>query len=266
MKKALLLFFLIASVPLFAQNDKVKPIEDLDKTYYGIEAGIKTFDTYYKQFDFIREEAVYYYGYYINSRSLTLSSYMPSVSLKYDYRLFSDKVWLSAGLSYSYMSSFIGGGYSSNNNGYFFIMLNQGQESSYYYKIKSITENNHFVGLPIDIRYSPYLPRPFRLFFKLGLHFDYNIFTQRKIVFFNSDMQKHENEILDLFVSPDKYLYGFSLGVGFQLGRQNKPNFRVELEFPAQIFTDENTGLMRYEISGGGKLSFLIPSKQIFKK
>jgi len=52
-----------------------------------------------------------------------------------------------------------------------------------------------------------------------------------------------------------------TLGLGIQFGRRDKPNIRIEGDFPTFLLTPEAFGLMDHHFGGGGKISFILPLK-----
>lgn len=261
-KTTLLLLMSMFMMMLYSQNENENsnPIKNASKFYFGIETGIRTFNSLRHEYDFIRAEAAYYYGYGNSHSKITWMSYAPFVSLKAEYRSWYDKLWLSAGINYSSFHSLMGkSGNSENQTDYFYIMLSQSQNESYYYRIKEIQETNHYIGVPIDIRYSPFLPRFFRLYFKLGFDFNFKIATKQSVDFYKGEMNKHEGAILDLFDQPNSFYAISTLGIGIQLGKQNKPNLRIEADFPSLVLTPKAFGLMEHNFGGGARICFVLP-------
>lgn len=266
MKKFVLLFFLsINLIFIFAQEKEEYPpaTEPASRVYLGVEIGIKTFDGQASDYEFIREAAVYYYGYYSNYSEISLMTYAPFVALKAEYRLLSDKFWLSAGVQYASMTSKMGKiSHSGNNSDYLYIMLDQNLDDIYYYRVKEIEEKDHYIGIPIDIRYSPFIPRYFRLYFKAGFEVNFKVASQQNVVFYDSEMKDKEGAILDLFDQPGSTYSTGTLGVGIQLGKQDKPNFRIEADFPTVVFTQEAFAFMDHSFGGGVRMSFVLPLKK----
>jgi hypothetical protein len=263
--KTIILFFIlgVSVVTLNAQPQIEKPPQDIktNKLYFGIETGFSTFNSSNNEYDFIREEATYF-GYYNGYSEITLSSYAPRLSIKAEYRAIADKLWLSTGIAYSSMSSFFSKSENSQTqNDFFYLMLRQSQNESDYYRINEIDETIYYIGIPVDIRYSPFLPRFFRLYFKVGFDLNFKVATKQSIDFYDVGMKKHEKAILELFDQPGNFYADGNFGVGFQLGKQNKPNFRIEAEFPSLVLNPKTFGLVTHDFGGGCSLSFLIPLK-----
>lgn len=265
MKKTILLFFLSMNIMfLHAQGDGANspPVKQTNKFCFGVETGVKAINSYGLDYTFIREEAVYYYGYFNSYSEISMMAYVPFVSLKAEYRALSDKLWLSTGIGYSSMNSVMGKlSKSQGESEYFYLMLCQNQDETYYYRIKEIREKVHYMGIPLDVRYTPFLPRFFRLYFKFGFEANFKISSEQSVVFHDAEMKKHEDEILDLFDQPNSFYAAGTFGVGIQLGKQDKPNIRIEADFPAFMFTPKAFGLMDHAFGGGGRISFVLPLK-----
>jgi hypothetical protein len=263
-KKFLILWLSLGSLMVSAQSEDITsiPAKKKHQIYLGIEGGSRSFETKSRDYEFIRAEAVYYFGYHNNYSQLSWLTYAPFVALKAEYRSHNDKFWLSTGLRYSSIKTIMDS-YSdyANNTDYFYVMLNQNQQETYYYRINEIRETNQYMGVPFEIRYSPFKPRFFRLYFKLAIDLNFKLANKREIEFFDPAMKIHEKEIAGLFDQPGSFYAGGDLGVGIQLGRQNKPNFRFEGDFPSFVFTPEAFGLANNTFGGGVRISFIYPLK-----
>lgn len=248
---------------IFAQgNESSTPEQIKNRFYFGVEAGIKTFDYRSRDYSFIREEATYFYGNYENYSQIASMTYMPIFVLKAEYRMLSDKIWLSGGVDYSFMNSSQSRiSQSQYDTDYLYVLLNQDQNDTYYYRVKEVEARDQYIGIPIDIRYSPFLPRFFRLYFKLGFDVNFKIASKQNVVFHDSEMNTHEEDILNLFDESKPFYSTGSLGVGFQLGKQDKPNFRIEADFPTIVITPEAFALMDHSFGGGVRMSFVLPLK-----
>lgn len=229
--------------------------------YIGIETGFNSFSSEKNDFDFIREEASYYYNDY-NSNSYSTRSNAIYLNIKAEYRTPSDKFWVSAGLSFTEFTSQIGKfGYSTSPSDFFYIKLNSELNETHYYRINEIQETSNYVGIPVDIRYSIYKISHIIFYLKLGVDFNFKLSTERSIDFETSSMKGYEQEILDLFDYPSNFYSSGMLGGGMQLGRQDKLNIRFEANLPSVILTPTAFGLLDPTIGGGCSISLLIPIK-----
>lgn len=251
---------------LYSQSGDSIPSSSKIKSYIhylGVEVGTKSFNPGYQEFDFIRQgpSSFPYYNnnYGSNYGEITFTSFISVIA---EYRFPSDRFWLSTGIKYASMNSTLGYGEGGGSQtDFFYIMLNKDQNNTYYYRINEISEHNQYIGVPLDFSYSPFLPRFFRLYFKIGFDFNFKIATKQSVDFEDSGMKNHEKEITKLFGRPDNFYATTTLGIGVQFGRQNKPNVRIEGNFPSFVLTSENSGLVKHSFGGGGRISLLIPLK-----
>ena len=236
------------------------------KTYIhsiGVEAGFRGFTPGNNEYDFIRQGPTsfpYYDDGYNGSYGETISTSFISVIA--EYRFPSDRFWLSTGIKYTSMHSKISNADNTNNEtDFFYVLLNKDLNNTYYYRVKEISEQNNYIGVPLDLSYSPFLPRFFRLYFKVGFDFNFKISTKRNVDFQDAKMENNEDRIINLFDKPNNFYATSTVGVGFQLGRQGKPNIRIEANLPAVILTSKASGLIDHNVGGGAKISFFIPLK-----
>ncbi len=265
MKRLILLLFLgMVVLTIYAQEEEGPSPwgKHINKWYFGIEAGIKTYNSQGTEYDFIREEAVYYYGYYNRNSQISWMSYVPRFALKAEYRAEGDRVWISSGIDYSFMNSSLGKiAYSYDDSEYFYLMLEQLQDETYYYRIREVGESSHYLGIPLDIRYSPFVPRFFRLYFKLGFDVNFKLASNQRVVFYDDGMADKEEAVLDLFDQANLVYATGTAGVGIQLGKQDRPNIRLEANFPTLVFTPGAFALMEHKLGGGCLISLVLPIK-----
>ena len=263
-KTILILLLSLGCLMVSAQNENNTSVSPKKKhqIYLGIEGGSRSFDTKSRDYEFIRAQAVYYFGYHNEHSQLSWFTYAPFIALKAEYRSYNDKFWMSTGLRYSSIKTIMGS-YSdyANNTDYFFVMLSQNQEETHYYRINEIRETSQYVGVPVEIRYSPFLPRFFRLYFKMAIDLNYKLANKREVEFFDPAMKFHEKEIAGLFDQPGSFYAAVDFRVGIQGGRQNKPNLRLEGDFPSFVLTPEAFGLADNTFGGGVRISFIFPLK-----
>jgi hypothetical protein len=189
--------------------------------------------------------------------------YNPVASVKFEHRVLNDKLWLSTGINYSNINLSMSKYGSSQEDNYFYIVLNQEQENNevYYYTIKEIKETNHYAGIPVDIKYSPFSSRLFRIYFKMEFCVNYQLSSKRNVVFYEPEMEKYETEILDLFNQSKSIYFTESIGAGLQIGKSDKPKLRLEIHYPAFISSDKSFSLMDLTFGGGFNCSFVLPLK-----
>jgi hypothetical protein len=232
------------------------------KTFYiGAEAGMNFYSCSTPEYDFIRALAT-------NTGSAdntTLNWYFTQsfFNAVIEFRLHQDKFWVSTGLRYSGNNSSLGNLNSfQKNDAYFYFLLEDGNiENTHSYRILNISEQLRYLGIPISIRFSPYKPRFFRLYFKLGVDLNVLIEQNRKVAFYDNDMDYRQEDVLANFSDPADFYSTVSLGIGVQLGKQNHPNVRLEANVPTFLLSQEKFSLVNPNFGGGFNVIFVYPIK-----
>jgi len=262
-KASLLLLFCSCIFAGYTQNDTVKQqaIKRHSNIYLGIEAGGKTYEYQERKYDFIRETQSYdYYHCYGCNYTMELTNFLFSAAAKAEYRPPKSKFWASAGISYSALySSATMGDYSQYGTDYFYVLLSQNGNESYYYRVKEINETDQYIGIPVEVRYSPFWQRFFWPYFKIGIDGNIKVATERHVEFKDKGMGGNEQAILDLFEQPENFYAMASAGVGIQLGRRNKTQFRIEADAPSVVLTQKAFAFMDYEYGAGAKACIILP-------
>jgi hypothetical protein len=262
MKKLIILPLLLYAFIAYSQ-DEVPKEESKKQTpkqfYIGAETGMNFYSCETPEYDFIRA----FHDQTESYQSTTLEWYFNQYHFHAitEFRLANDKLWLSTGLKYSAISTGLGRLSAwENSEEYFYVNLDNGNdENSHLYKVDHIQEFSSYLGVPVSIRISPYKVRFIRLYFKLGLDFNVLMSSSRKVNFINESMDFREDEILTLFNEPVDFYSTISPGVGFQLGKQNKPNIRFEANVPTFIISPQKFSFVNTYFGGGFNIVFLYP-------
>ncbi len=263
MKKILLILLIcVSSLPLISQNVVKGDTEDTVPPgwYFGVEAGITSFNAIENPKDFIREEASYYYGYHGNYSALSLTSFSYSAALTAEYRTLDDHLWISSGISYSTMNSSIAKYSGSDSHpDYFYVFLKQQQNESYYLRISDVDFLSHYINVPFDFSIAPISAKYFMLYGKLSADMNFRVATNKRATFYNEDMSSYEPAVLDLFDSPKNFYATAGFGGGIQIGRKHRPVLRFDFDFITFVLTKEAFSLVDQNIGFGCNVSFVIP-------
>jgi len=262
MKNLLLVLFISFSAILFAQteNEERKSFTKSPKQLYiGLEGGMNYYSCTEPDYSFIRAQSNQYESYSTTTLHWFFNQHY--INALAEFRLVNDKFWVSTGLRYSGINAALGKLYAfDSNDEFFYIHLdNTDDQNTNFYRVVYIQENINYLGIPLSVRYSPFLPRFFRLYFKAGMDINFLISKKNEVKFHDDNLQYRENEILVLFDESENYYSTVSLGVGFQLGKQNKPNFRIEANFPTFLISPDSFSYLHPNFGGGFNLVFLYP-------
>ena len=261
-KISLLLLLCLSTLFLFAQQSQETVVEKFpgNRFYIGIESGIKSYNAFEREYDFIREDAAYYPSYYGGYSALSLTSFSSYLAINAEYRMLSNHVWISAGMQYSTMNSSISKySGSSHHDEYFYILLNQQDNDSYYYRVTDLSYKSKYIGIPLDIYLSPLTSKYVSLYAKLSTDLNFRVATDKQALFYLEEMNSKETEILDLFDEPNSYYATAGFGGGMLIGQKDKINIRLEADLVSVMLTPEAFGLVDQNMGFGCNVSFLMP-------
>ncbi|PLW98849.1 MAG: hypothetical protein C0593_04525 [Marinilabiliales bacterium] len=261
-KNTILILMLFFGTCISAQSISTdhEPEISVPGLYIGIESGIKTFNTFEKEHEFIRESASYYYGYSYRYSALSLMSLSYYASINAEYRMLDNHLWVSGGISYSTMNASIAKYSGSDSHpDYFYVLLNQQDNESYYYRISELRFLSHYIGIPLDFNFAPITSKYFQLYGKIGMDLNFRVNTNKRATFYNEEMNSYEPEVLALFEDPQNFYALAGFGGGLQIGQKNKPNIRFEMDLLSFVLTPDALSLVEQNVAFGGNISFLIP-------
>jgi len=213
--------------------------------------------------DFIRGDVPSYpTGSYYSTNNLTSLMYNSFIGIKSECFSLNNKFGFSGGIRYTRTNSSVGkNDYWSNSVDYFYLLYSQEGVNTEYLKVKEIIQKSDYVGIPLEIRYFPFRPRLFRLYFKLGAEIGFRLQSHTDVVFQDDAMEPYQNDVSAMVGKPGSISSSVSGSAGMSLGRASKPVVSFEICLPAIFITSKSSGLVS-PISGGGfQLNFQIPLK-----
>ncbi|MGC3977337.1 MAG: outer membrane beta-barrel protein [Paludibacteraceae bacterium] len=202
------------------------------------------------------------YEYENNSSqgSVSTSSSVFYLTVKPEYR-FSDKFSVASGLRFTkFGSNFNGNGASGK---YFFLrMKNTDDTRTDYYRIKSINEQNSYLGIPLEAKYMLFSWGDFRFYGKVGYEFGYLLHKKLNITFQQQEMQQYEQDIFNNIGLKPNNFYS-SIGGAFGVNYQTKNNWHlnVDLFMGSGLLTHNNTTLINLKSMSGVQFSVMMPIK-----
>ena len=123
-----------------------------------------------------------------------------------------------SGLQYSFSSKHIDG---SDDEGFLFQVDNESQYE--YLRVKSISQQSHYLGIPIEVR--RYLLPPdkgFRLFVLAQANFDFLLDNKNSVEFCNEAMTPYAGEVVCHYDDPSTMLIHPYIGFGLRAGKKDK--------------------------------------------
>lgn len=253
------LLLLLCTAFVYGQEEPVK------KYFIGLEGGITSIQSEMPDVDFIRGEIpLYSSGYSINSlTSLTHRSFM---GIKTEVITANNKFGISGGLRYSRMTSSIGKDtYWGSGTDFFYWLYDQNGVNTEYMKVKEVVHTYDYVGIPLEIRFFPFRPRLFRVYFKVGAEFNYRINEETDIVFHNTSMEPYQEALASGIKHPNAFSSALYGAAGIRMGREGKPTVSFEVCAPYVFITSETSTLVKQTAGAGVQLNIQIPVNLIIK-
>jgi hypothetical protein len=148
------------------------------------------------------------------------------VGVKPEYFFFKNRVGVTAGLRVSKFSSTFE---SDNSNPVMWLLRQEGLQTDYV-RLRSITQNNYYVGIPLEIRFFPNRRElPFQHYLKLGVALNYQVYTEYKMRFYEERMHVHAATVAAQLGKPEVFNAYIYPTFGFKIGRSSSPWVNVEL-------------------------------------
>ena len=236
--------------------------QEIRLKYLGLEGGTRFIGSEISNLEYIRKSMPSHYFGYPNDdiRSFSFGNF---VGVNYEIFSLNDRFGLKTGIRYSAMKSSIGKtNYWSSNTDFFYWLYRQEGTDTEYFKINEINQKSDYIGIPIEVRYftakRPYL---FQFYVKMGVELNYLLKSKTNIVFNNSAMDVFEQEVATVLKKPKDFNATLYAGVGFKLGRDQKPSISIETNMPYIFLTPEAAGLVKPFFGSGFQVNFQIPLK-----
>lgn len=216
-----------------------------------------------KAWDIRQDVGMYYYDYnssYGNGYRNNSSDVYPNISLahfavKPEVSFFNDKLAVSSGISFNFIVSDMTS-YGYNDDDYFYLRYNTTDVLSEYAKVKTITENTTYMGIPIDVKFSPFSFWKMDFYLKTGIDINYKLGTNTDIQFVNESMESSEQLILNkMGIKTNNLLSIWSNGIGVTFGNKEKLRYSVEYILPSVILTNNNSTIANANMYYGFRFS-----------
>jgi len=259
----LFLFFLTFNI-LFAQNAEEEKATGW-QNYLHVETGFFFPSGVIKNDIALRQNVGSYYNHGYNqnnpssSGSVTSFSHTFFMGVRYEYFSSLYRAGVSTGLRLAAYNTEISG-YTSNAD-FFYLRYSMSGGDTKFAKVKTITEKNNIITVPVELRYFPVQTRFFGLFAKAGVEFSLvNINPNTEIVFFDNKMDAYHNDVLASFdLNTNNFYSTFYGSIGAKFGFKDKLNYMFEVFIPSYYLTSNNFVLSDYELYSGFKFSLQYP-------
>ena len=171
-----------------------------------------------------------------------------------EYFLCDNRLGISSGLRFSQTSAEL-----KSNENFFFWKIGEENLTTDYLRIKKISEQNYWLGIPVELRFFPNKRElPVQHYFKLCYSYNILIGSHNRVSFQNSGMDKYASDVQEQLAQPSpaySYLYpacGLKIG-RFKDSQQRSPWINVEFHFPGVLIAKHISSFLNpYESSGLG--------------
>ena len=199
----------------------------------GIELGASLLMGEIKKPEMVRETQSYYnygdayyndYGFISEEKNFGLFY----LGVKPEY-LLSKRFAVSAGVRFSYFKANL----KSDKDCFLWRTSSNDDTKTNYVSIKSITQKNYYIGIPLEVRFFPsekdYAVRPYFLF---GTTLNFLITSTNDVEFKVSAMGKYSDEIKKNITEPNSFHILTYLGAGLKIGKMTHPFGSIEVHLP----------------------------------
>lgn len=263
MQKALITFILttISFITASSQNNGNQTISDW-KRYFHIEVGYIYPEGTIKESLAIRQNISYFYANQYSNGYISSTTSGLILGVRYEYYYPKFKSGISSGLRFTGLNTDISG-YTSNNSDFFFLRYSTQDSDTKFARVKSLTEYNYLLSVPLEIRFTPIEYKNLSLYAKAGLEYSIiSLKNEADISFQDDNMDVNKGEILKRITDPINKNYAtFYSALGLKLGKEGKPNYTFEVLFPSIFLTKNNFYLVDVDYFEGFRLSIQFPVK-----
>lgn len=252
-------FILVSVIKTFSQDIAEKPPHNWNK-FLHVEAGYIYPDGTIRESIAIKQNVSSYYVNQYSSGYVSAATSGFTLGLRWEYFYTKFKIGFSTGLRYYSYNSEISG-YTSSNADFFYLRYSIKNSDTKFARVKSITEDNKYISIPLEITYIPFQYKSLSLFVKGGVDFSiFNLKNDTDIHFHDDAMEIHQDLILSSMSETGNKFHSTLYGtVGLNLGQKGKVNYSVEAFLPSYFLSKNNFSLTEVDTFEGFKLAVKFP-------
>jgi hypothetical protein len=210
----------------------------------------------------VRQDVGSYEYEYMNANSIHAEMTISSIGIKPGMSFFGNKVQAYSGLRYTHINSDLSKN-STLESAFFYLSDHGTTDITDFYKIKHITEDNDYLGVPLEILVLPFKNDYFDFYLKAGAELNFRFHTSRDIKFLNPDMEPYQDLILEhANVTTNSIYASVYSAIGIRLGRKNNVKYDLELLLPSYILTRNNSSLILPDFYSGVRFAVQFPCKK----
>lgn len=244
---------------LFGQDQTERPNTAWSQSLH-LDAGFLFPSGSIKESIAVRQNISYYYANHSSEGYVSAETSVFTTSVKWEFFNSGILTGFSTGLRYTGFNTEISG-YTARNADFYYLRYSMHESDTKFARVKSITETNNFISVPVEVIFIPLHYKELSLFFRAGIEFSLlNIKHATGIDFHNKEMEIQKEAILSVLSgTPDKFystLYG---SLGLMYTQEDKPNFMFEVVLPVHFITKNNFAFTEIDNMAGIKFSVQFP-------
>ena len=260
-----ILYLLCSILPGHAQNNEKR------KNHHNIKLGVEygsdfLFGTTIKP-DMVREsKSSYYwfddYNFYCGILPKYETLNVNYLGIKPEMSFAKNRIGIATGIRLSKYSTNLG-----SDREYYLWKIHQDEINTEYIKIRYVTQNSYYLGIPLEAKFYPNKRElPVQFYLKTGAVFNYRIYTSNKIKFQNKSTESYTETINDQVNQNLKDFNSYMfVGLGLKIGRHHTnyrkyiPHMNIEIHALNIMFTDKASSFIRTNAGLGFQLTTQIP-------
>lgn len=247
------LFFMMVMLSLTVGAQETKSI------LWSFNFGYKGMNPALKEAWPIRQDVGYYSNDYGFNSSVNISSQLSYVGISPEFTLKNKKLSISPGLRFIKLSTDIVKP-DYDRGGYFFLRLKSDGTVTNYTRVKAIREGINYLGVPLEIKYTPFVFPNIALYVKLSGELAYQLNSSTDIEFKMKEMEEHHDAVLrDLNLQVNPFYASVVASFGARIRLSDKFYCSMDVFLPSSYMTENNSGLVKLNSITGLQFSIDMP-------
>ena len=250
MKKSFLLFFVIFSLEIFAQD--YKKIFEYQKFRLNCEAGVGFLAGETITPDAVRQNKSYYYDEFYYDNDFYCGFVFDVHTTPHYYIGVKPEMSITNSLSIAVGVRLLGSNETlSSDKDYFLWKISEKDKTTNYIRVKDVKQNTLYICIPIEMTVFTYKRDVrFRQFFKWGTSLNFLTVSNTTPHFENEAMKKYTDKIKKDIENKNQFTPTAFIGLGFKIGLMNHPFGTFEFRMPFVL--KSNSGFSTFVKSNVG--------------
>ncbi len=206
------------------------------------------------------------YNNYNESGKITSNTFGQAYAIITEFYNKTHKFGISSGIKYLYYNSDIKGEIS-NIAEYFYFRYFSGEQETKFARVRNLSENNHYIVIPIDAHIYLLNRKRYGIFTKLGSDLGLNINNKLNVIFFNPEMNPSKNEVLSVLDKTQQKFYAtINASIGLRYYYIDKICFNFEIYLLSTLIGTDYFVLSEIKRFSGIRTSVQFPLSLFIKK